>query len=71
MPDIYHDFPIAADAARVFQAISTPAELDKWWTKRSAGRAQMGAEYELWFGSKYDWRARVHSASQTNSSSWR
>ena len=38
MPDIYHDFPIAADAQRVFDAISTPAGLDEWWTKRSKGR---------------------------------
>jgi uncharacterized protein YndB with AHSA1/START domain len=59
MPDIYHDFPIAVDASRVFDAISSPAGLDEWWTKRSKGRAEVGTEYELWFGPQYDWRARV------------
>ena len=59
MPDIFHDFPIAASAARVFDGISTPAGLDEWWTRRSAGKPEPGAEYMLEFGSEYDWRARV------------
>ncbi len=59
MADIYHDFPIAVPPARVFAAVSTPAGLDQWWTLRSAGRAALGAEYELGFGPEYDWRATV------------
>ena len=59
MPDIFHDFPIAVPPARVFAAICTPAGLDQWWTKRSAGRAAMGAEYELGFGPEYEWQATV------------
>lgn len=59
MPDIIQDFPIKASAERVFQAVSTPAGLDQWWTKRSAGRPEHGAEYELWFGPGFDWRAVV------------
>src|SRR5262249_37818125 len=59
MPDIYHDFPINAPADRVYQAISTPQGLDRWWTKRAAGQAILGADYQLWFGPEYDWRARV------------
>jgi len=59
MPDIYSDFPIKVPAADVFRVVSTPAGLDQWWTKRSAGTPQAGAEYELWFGPEYDWRARV------------
>ena len=59
MPDIYHDFPISAPAARVFQAMSSPAGLDEWWTKRSSGKPAVGAEYELWFGPEYDWRGKV------------
>jgi len=38
---------------------ATPGGLDAWWTKRSAGEPSEGAEYELWFGPEYDWRARV------------
>ena len=59
MPDILHDFPINAPIARVFEAVSTPAGLDQWWTKRSAGAAESGATWELFFGPEYDWRATV------------
>ncbi|HSC29614.1 MAG TPA: SRPBCC domain-containing protein [Vicinamibacterales bacterium] len=59
MPDILHDFPIKAPVDRVFRAVSTPEGLATWWTKRSAGQPDEGAEYELWFGPDYDWRAKV------------
>jgi hypothetical protein len=59
MPDIFHDFPIRIPRTRVHQAVSTPAGLDSWWTKKSAGTPVAGAEYELWFGPQYDWRASV------------
>ncbi len=59
MADILHDFPIKASAQRVFQGISTPNDLDAWWTKRSSGEAKDGAAYTLWFGPEYDWRAIV------------
>jgi uncharacterized protein YndB with AHSA1/START domain len=57
--DIYHDFPIKVPVERVYEAVSTPQGLDAWWTKRAAGQPKQGAEYELWFGPNYDWRARV------------
>jgi uncharacterized protein YndB with AHSA1/START domain len=57
--DILHDFPIKASAERVFAGVSTPEGLDRWWTKRSTGKSVEGAEYELWFGPEYDWRAKV------------
>lgn len=59
MADILHDFPIYAPAERVFEAVSDPSGLDQWWTKRSTGEARAGAEYQLWFGPEYDWRAVV------------
>jgi len=59
MADILHDFPIATDAHRVFEAISAPKGLDHWWTQTSSGSPREGAEYELRFGPGYDWRARV------------
>ena len=59
MPDIFHDFVIKAPAQKVFQAVSTPQGLDAWWTKRSSGEPKRGAEYELWFGPGFDWRAVV------------
>jgi uncharacterized protein YndB with AHSA1/START domain len=59
MADIFHEFPIKAPAGKVFDAVSTPAGLDAWWTKRSSGTPEIGAIYELWFGPEYDWRAFV------------
>ena len=59
MPDILSDFPIKAPMGDVFRAVSTPGGLDQWWTKRSSGVPVLGAEYDLWFGPEYDWRARV------------
>jgi uncharacterized protein YndB with AHSA1/START domain len=59
MADIFHHFPINAPAREVFRAVSTPAGLDAWWTKRSKGVPREGAEYELSFGPGYDWRATV------------
>jgi uncharacterized protein YndB with AHSA1/START domain len=59
MPDILQDFPIRASQKKVFEMFTTPAGLDAWWTKRSAGHPAENAEYELFFGPEYDWRARV------------
>ncbi|HWA59252.1 MAG TPA: SRPBCC domain-containing protein [Gemmatimonadales bacterium] len=60
--DILHDFPIAVPPARVYEAITTPAGLDQWWTARSFGAPVPGSEYQLWFGPEYDWRAVVSIA---------
>ncbi len=57
MADIVHHFPIKASRQQVFRAVSTPAGLDSWWTKRSSGEPAQGAAYKLWFGPEYDWRA--------------
>jgi uncharacterized protein YndB with AHSA1/START domain len=62
MPDIFHDFPIKGLREEVFDAVSTPAGMDAWWSDRSSGRPIMGAEYRLQFGPGYDWRAVVTRA---------
>jgi uncharacterized protein YndB with AHSA1/START domain len=62
MHEILQDFPIAADPARVYRAVSEPAQLDEWWTLRSAGHAAVGETYELDFGPDYRWRAVVTKA---------
>jgi uncharacterized protein YndB with AHSA1/START domain len=59
MPDIVQDFRIVASLDRVFDAISTPAEMDRWWTLRSNGSRQVGAAWELGFGPGHDWQATV------------
>ena len=59
MADIFHNFPIAATTAKVFEAISFPDGLDKWWTKRSAVNPFSGGIYTLDFGPGYIWKAIV------------
>jgi uncharacterized protein YndB with AHSA1/START domain len=44
----------------VFEAVSTPAGLDRWWSLRSGGAPEPGAAWVLDFGLGHDdWRARV------------
>jgi uncharacterized protein YndB with AHSA1/START domain len=62
MADIFHDFPIAVPASRVYQAVSNPVDLDQWWTKRSSGKPVKSSEWELGFGPEYDWRATISRA---------
>src|SRR5712691_9776782 len=59
MADIFHNFPIKATLQQGFRAVSTPTGLDSWCTKRSSGEPTLGADYDLWFGPDYDWRAVV------------
>ena len=59
MPDIYQDVRMAASPARIFDGVSTPDGLMKWWARACAGVPEVGAEYRLDFGPDYLWRARV------------
>jgi uncharacterized protein YndB with AHSA1/START domain len=59
MADIHHQLPIKATADEVFGAVATPKGLDQWWTQSSEGSPEKGAEYTLFFGKGYDWRAVV------------
>jgi uncharacterized protein YndB with AHSA1/START domain len=70
MADILHEFPIAAPVARVFEAFTTPAGLDTWWTLRATGTPVIGAEYELFFGKDYDWRGVVRRCEANSAFEW-
>jgi len=59
MPDIIHEFTVNALPEKVFPMFTTPEGLDRWWTKESSGKPDLGAEYRLYFGPEYDWRAKV------------
>lgn len=59
VPDIIHPFRVYAAPPKIFDAVSTPAGLDAWWTKTSSGKPVPGAEYHLNFGPGYDWRGVV------------
>jgi uncharacterized protein YndB with AHSA1/START domain len=56
MADIEQELPIAAPLERVYEAVSTPAGLNEWWTKTASGVAALGAEFTLGFGPEYQWR---------------
>jgi len=59
MATIFHDFEVKASAEAVFEVMATPQGLDRWWTKHSSGKPEIGEEYELNFGPGYDWKAVV------------
>ena len=59
MADILQELPIKATPQRVFEMFATPEGLDRWWTKSSSGQPSQDAEYQLFFGPGYDWRAKV------------
>jgi Uncharacterized conserved protein len=59
MADIYQHFPIKGAARRVFEAVSTPAGLNSWWTESCSGEPELGSEFNFGFGPGYDWRAKV------------
>ncbi len=55
---IIHKLNIKAAAQEVFNGVSSPEGLDRWWTKGCTGRPEMGSLYELDFGS-VQWQAQV------------
>lgn len=59
MADIFHNFPINVSIDKVFDTISTPNGLDKWWSKASSGKVAIGETYHFYFEPEYNWKAVV------------
>ena len=59
MADIFHYFPINASVDRVFETISTPDGLDKWWAKKTSGKVVVGETFHFFFEPDYNWTAVV------------
>ncbi len=59
MAEIFHCFSINASISQVFDIISTPKGLDKWWAKTSSGKAAIGETFQLYFEPDYHWTAVV------------
>jgi len=59
MADILHDLTVDAPPAAVFEAVSTPAGLDTWWTWSCTGRPARGETFVLGFTPEYKWLAQV------------
>ena len=47
MADILQEFTIKAPRERVFEAMATPEELARWWTKSATGEAKENAEFTI------------------------
>lgn len=59
MADIVHDFIIKAPIEKVFDGISQPDGLNRWWTKNCTGQAELNGDYQLGFGPEINWPATV------------
>lgn len=70
MADILQQFIIHAPILRVFDAITIPAQLNCWWPLESSGEPKLGAEYRLFFGEPYDWRAVVSRCTPPHLFEW-
>ena len=68
MPDIFQDFSIKAAAPKVFEAVSTPGGLDRWWTKKSKGEPRGGAGMNSRSGPHSTGAPRSENASKTEHS---
>ncbi|WGD34035.1 SRPBCC domain-containing protein [Olleya sp. YS] len=57
--NILHDLVIKVAPKQVFDAVTQPEHLNNWWTLKSSGQPELGAEYNLNFTDKYDWYCKV------------
>lgn len=71
MPDILHQFQVAAPVQAVFDAFATPSGLDSWWTLQSEGQPTRDSLYRLYFGPEYDWLARVVHVHSNKELTWK
>ena len=58
---IYFSFFIKAGKKSVFEAISQPSQLEKWWPLKCSGIPEVGSTYNFNFTDEYDWYAEVKS----------
>jgi uncharacterized protein YndB with AHSA1/START domain len=59
MPDIVHEFFVNASPGRVFEMFLMAEGMNRWCTKEASGEPKLNAEFRLYFGPGYDWRAKV------------
>lgn len=71
MADIQHQVPISKPSKEVYDAFATAEGLLKWWPLECTGTPEVGAEYRLYFGAPYDWRAEVTRADRGKAFEWR
>jgi len=57
--DIYHDLVIESSLTEVFNSVSEPNQLIKWWPMKCSGTVELGQEYNFYFGEEYNWYGKV------------
>ena len=57
--NILHNLVIQGTIGKVFDAVSLPNHLNNWWTLKCTGKPELGAEYNLFFTSEFDWYGKV------------
>ena len=58
---IYHNVLIEKDSQEVYDAVSQPEHLVKWWPLKCTGSPQIGETYNYNFTDEYNWFAQVTS----------
>ncbi len=66
MFNIYHDIYIKSTAEAIFEAVTTPLALEKWWPQHCSGSALVGVEYRFYFEKEYDWYGIVTKVVPSN-----
>ena len=59
MYHIHHDIEIHGFRDELFDAVTKPELLDKWWTVKAEGHSEVNAEYRFYFSDEYDWKAKI------------
>lgn len=59
MHSIKHNVLISASPESIYNALTEPKELDKWWTVKSSGKCGLLEYYQFYFSDDYDWTAQI------------
>ena len=65
--NIFHNFIINTSVKEVFNEVSLLKHLDNWWTLKSSGTPELGAEYNLNFTDTYNWFCKVSKVKRAES----
>ncbi len=72
MHSILHNVYIQEkDPSLIFDAMTTPSGLDRWWTLESAGKPILHSDYRFYFSEAFDWRATVTLVEIAKSIDWK
>lgn len=64
---IHHNLYINSTRARIFEAITQPKQLIKWWPKGCQGKPELDEIYNFYFAPEYDWYGKVIKVQQNKS----